>query len=50
MTPEEFVNKWSKAELTERATSQKHFIDLCQLLGQPTPAEGDATGKATHCL
>ena len=28
---------------------QEHFIDLCRLLGEPTPVEADATGE-THCL
>lgn len=32
-----FISKWSKAELTERAASQEHFLDLCRLLAQPTP-------------
>jgi hypothetical protein len=41
---EAFVAKWSKAQLSERGASQEHFIDLCHLLGQPTPAEADATG------
>lgn len=45
MTPEEFVQKWSKAQLSERAASHEHFIDLCHILGQPTPAEADATGE-----
>jgi hypothetical protein len=45
MTAEEFVSKWSKAQLSERAASHEHFIDLCHLLGQPTPAEADATGE-----
>jgi len=44
MTPAAFVAKWSRAELSERAGSQEHFIDLCRMLGQPTPAEHDATG------
>ena len=44
-TPEQFVAKWSKTELPERAASQEHFIDLCRLLDQPTPAEADATGE-----
>lgn len=44
LTPAQFVAKWSKVDLTERAASQEHFIDLCRLLGQPTPAEHDATG------
>ncbi|MGB2985490.1 MAG: DNA methyltransferase [Phycisphaerae bacterium] len=43
-TPAQFIAKWSRAELSERAASQEHFIDLCRLLGQPTPAEHDATG------
>lgn len=45
MTPAQFVAKWSKAELSERAASQEHFIDLCNIVGQPTPAEADATGQ-----
>ena len=44
MTPQHFVEKWGRAELSERAASQEHFIDLCQLLGQPTPGS-DATGE-----
>ncbi|MBN1491860.1 MAG: class I SAM-dependent DNA methyltransferase [Phycisphaerae bacterium] len=44
MTPAQFVAKWSRTELSERAASQEHFLDLCRLLGQPTPAEHDATG------
>jgi hypothetical protein len=45
LTPEEFVQKWSKAQLSERAASQEHFIDLCRLIGQPTPAQADSTGE-----
>lgn len=44
MNPAQFVAKWSRVDLPERAASQEHFIDLCRLLGQPTPAEHDATG------
>jgi hypothetical protein len=44
MTPAAFIRKWSCTELPERAASQEHFIDLCRMLGQPTPAEHDATG------
>src|SRR5207237_5595407 len=40
----EFVAKWSAVDLPERAASQEHFVDLCRLLGQPTPAEDDPTG------
>ena len=44
MTPAQFIAKWQRVTLPERAASQEHFIDLCRLLGQPTPAEHDATG------
>ncbi|MFG0284375.1 MAG: class I SAM-dependent DNA methyltransferase [Phycisphaerales bacterium JB039] len=44
MNPVEFASKWSRVELPERAASQEHFLDLCRLLGQPTPAEHDSTG------
>ena len=44
MTPQQFVAKWSRAALSERAASQEHFLNLCALLGQPTPAGLDATG------
>jgi len=44
LTPAQFVAKWKPVELSERAASHEHFIDLCRLLSQPTPAEQDATG------
>ncbi len=44
ISPAQFIAKWSPVELSERAASQEHFIDLCRLLGQPTPVEHDATG------
>lgn len=43
-SPIQFVAKWQRVDLPERAASQEHFIDLCRMLGQPTPAEHDATG------
>jgi hypothetical protein len=30
--------------LKERSASQSHFIDLCRLVGQPTPTEADPKG------
>ncbi len=42
--PAQFISKWQRVALPERAASQEHFLDLCRLLGQPTPAEHDATG------
>lgn len=41
MTPEIFIAKWCAAELKERSAAQEHFIDLCRLLDEPTPAEAD---------
>ena len=45
LSPQEFVAKWRHAELRERAGSQEHFLDLCALVGHPTPAEMDPTGE-----
>jgi len=39
-----FVAKWRGSTLKERSAAQEHFIDLCRLFGQPTPAEADPTG------
>ena len=44
MTPGEFIAKWRSSELKESSASQEHFIDLCRLLGEPTPAEADPKG------
>ncbi|WP_200155356.1 hypothetical protein [Chromatium okenii] len=45
MTPNEFIAKWQVSTLKERSESQEHFIDLCRLLNEPTPAEADPTGE-----
>ena len=45
MNPTEFVAKWTRAELRERAGSQEHFLDLCQMIGVPPPAEADPKGE-----
>ncbi|GAB4515139.1 MAG: class I SAM-dependent DNA methyltransferase [Phycisphaerales bacterium] len=44
MNATEFVSKWSRVSLSERAASQEHFMNLCAVLGQPTPASHDAQG------
>lgn len=44
MTPSEFGAKWSAATVKESAGSKEHFIDLCQMLGYPTPTQIDPTG------
>ena len=40
-----FVEKWGLSELKESAAAQEHFIDLCHLLGEPTPADIDPKGE-----
>ena len=45
MTPQQFVAKWQQADLSERSACQQHFLDLCELLNQPKPAEVDPKGQ-----
>ena len=40
----EFIRRWKDSELTERAGSQSHFIDLCEILNEPHPAAADPKG------
>ena len=44
-TPNEFIIKWKASTLKERSASQEHFLDLCRLIGHPTPAQSDPTGE-----
>lgn len=44
-----FIRKWRAVELKERSAAQEHFIDLCHVLGEPTPAEADPTGES-YCF
>ena len=39
-----FIRKWRAVELKERSAAQEHFIDLCHVLAEPTPAEADPSG------
>ncbi len=41
-----FAAKWRDNARREHASSQEHFIDLCRLLGVPTPNESDPTGES----
>ena len=43
MDVETFINKWKPSTLKESSGSKEHFIDLCNLLGEPTPGT-DVTG------
>jgi type II restriction/modification system DNA methylase subunit YeeA len=45
MKPADFVRKWSDNALRERQGSHEHFLDLCRLVGEPTPAEDDPKGE-----
>lgn len=45
ITPKEFISKWSKSLLKERSGAQEHFIDLCRLLNEDTPAQADPHGS-----
>ena len=44
MTPQEFVRKWRLSEVKERSGAQEHFIDVCHMLGEPTPVQADPKG------
>ncbi len=44
LTPGAFAAKWRGVTTTEKAAAQEHFIDLCRMLGEPTPHEADPTG------
>lgn len=45
MTPQEFIRKWKPVALTERATAQTHFNDLCTVVGHDDPIKADPTGE-----
>ena len=45
-----FIAKWrASSALKDRSAAKEHFIDLCRLLGEPTPAEADPAGE-TCCF
>jgi len=44
MNPDAFIKKWQDAKTKESSAAQEHFIDLCRLLGEPTPNEADPLG------
>ncbi len=46
MTPAEFRTKWSKIQLGELQAYQAHFLDLCSLVGHPSPEVADPTGES----
>ncbi len=44
LTPPEFVARWRGREQNERQVAQQHYLDLCALFDQPSPAAADPTG------
>jgi hypothetical protein len=46
MAPEDFIAKWRGVELSERAASQDHFNELCELLEIRKPTDDDPTGES----
>ena len=45
LTPQEFVDRWSKSELKKTTGSQSHFNDVCALVDQPQPIVADPKGE-----
>lgn len=46
LTIPEFVARWQRSTLSERSAAHQHFIDLCELLEQPRPAQIDQDGAS----
>ncbi len=46
LTPQDFVAKWRNNTRKERSAAQEHFINLCQMVGHPTP--GDVGDSASY--
>ncbi len=40
----DFVRRWSQSALREQQGAQGHFIELCHLIGHPSPTEFDPAG------
>ena len=45
MNVPEFQARWGVSTLTERASAQSYFLDLCELVGHQKPAELDPAGS-----
>ncbi|NBC33200.1 MAG: class I SAM-dependent DNA methyltransferase, partial [Alphaproteobacteria bacterium] len=44
LTPYDFMVRWRASRLSERASAQSHFLDLCEMLDEPKPHELDPEG------
>lgn len=49
VNPSQFIDRWKASTLSERSGSQTHFIELCHMLGEETPAEADQ-GAVSYCF
>ena len=45
LTVAAFVQRWKINSQSERASAQSHFCDLCEVLGEKSPAESDPAGE-----
>jgi len=45
LNPQAFAKQWGESTLSERSSYQQHFLDLCEMLGAPKPAQLDPTGE-----
>jgi hypothetical protein len=46
MTAQQFIAKWRGVTFKESESSQPHFLDVCDLVGQVKPPQPDANGLA----
>ena len=44
MTAAEFIKRWSRVTQSEKAVSQSHFNELCEMLGELAPLEANPKG------
>jgi len=40
-----FIARWQRSTLTERSAAQQHVLDLCAVLGDPTPVTASQDGS-----
>ncbi len=41
----DFVQRWKINSQSERSSAQSHFVDWCDMLGEPHPAAADSIGE-----
>src|SRR5690349_2108029 len=45
LPPPEFIARWEKVKLPEKAAAQSHFNDLCDMIGHEKPVVADPAGE-----